>query len=96
MTGMATGGLRAGKSRGEVWLSAALLRRLRLRVGRVLFSGFPTGVRVGASVTAGGPFPATTTPLSTSVGVRAIDPFMRPVTYQDVPQCLRREALSWS
>ena len=33
----------------------------------------------------GGPFPATSAPATTSVGARAIERFLRPVVYQDVP-----------
>jgi NADP-dependent aldehyde dehydrogenase len=33
----------------------------------------------------GGPFPATSDGRSTSVGTLAIDRFLRPVCYQDVP-----------
>ena len=77
-------------------VAATLLRRVRLRAGRVLFGGFPTGVRVGRATTHGGPFPATTAPSTTSVGVRAIDRFVRPVTYQDLPESLRGSALAWT
>ncbi|KAA9108105.1 aldehyde dehydrogenase family protein [Microbacterium rhizomatis] len=81
---------------GDATTSARLLRRLRLRAGRVLFGGFPTGVRVGRATTHGGPYPATNAPSTTSVGVRAIDRFLRPVTYQDLPDTLRDRALSWT
>ncbi|MNR66357.1 Alpha-ketoglutaric semialdehyde dehydrogenase [compost metagenome] len=33
----------------------------------------------------GGPFPSTSDSRSTSVGASAIDRFLRPVSYQDVP-----------
>ena len=33
----------------------------------------------------GGPYPATSDPRSTSVGTLAIDRFLRPVSYQDIP-----------
>ena len=36
----------------------------------------------------GGPYPATTAPLSTSVGMTAIKRFMRPVAFQDLPDAL--------
>jgi alpha-ketoglutaric semialdehyde dehydrogenase len=81
---------------GDHALLPPLMRRLRLRVGRVLFGGYPTGVRVGSATTHGGPFPATTTPWTTSVGARAIDRFVRPVTYQNLPDSLRATALAWS
>lgn len=65
--------------------TSALLRRLELLVGRIVFNGWPTGVEVGHAVVHGGPFPATSAPSSTSVGSRAIERFLRPVAYQNVP-----------
>ena len=56
--------------------------------GRMLFNGWPTGVEVGHAMVHGGPFPATSAPSTTSVGSRAIERFLRPVAYQDVPQQL--------
>jgi NADP-dependent aldehyde dehydrogenase len=47
--------------------------------------GWPTGVEVGHAMVHGGPFPATSAPATTSVGARAIERFLRPVAYQDVP-----------
>jgi NADP-dependent aldehyde dehydrogenase len=41
----------------------------------------------------GGPFPATSDSRSTSVGATAIDRFLRPVCYQNVPEGLLPEAL---
>jgi len=41
----------------------------------------------------GGPFPATSDARSTSVGAAAIERFLRPVCYQDLPQALLPEAL---
>jgi NADP-dependent aldehyde dehydrogenase len=51
----------------------------------VLFNGYPTGVEVCHAMVHGGPFPATSDARSTSVGATAIDRFLRPVCYQDVP-----------
>ena len=65
-----------------------LLERLELLAGRVLFNGWPTGVEVGHAVIHGGPFPATSAPSTTSVGSRAIERFLRPVAYQNVPEQL--------
>ncbi|MFG3685658.1 aldehyde dehydrogenase (NADP(+)) [Micromonospora sp. NPDC047740] len=62
-----------------------LLAELELKAGRVLVNGWPTGVEVGHAVVHGGPFPATSDPRSTSVGTLAIDRFLRPVSYQNVP-----------
>lgn len=53
--------------------------------GRIVWNGFPTGVAVAWSMQHGGPFPSSTAPATTSVGARAIRRFLRPVTYQDVP-----------
>ena len=48
----------------------------------------PTGVEVGYAQVHGGPFPATSDSRTTSVGARAIERFLRPVAYQDVPKGL--------
>jgi acyl-CoA reductase-like NAD-dependent aldehyde dehydrogenase len=70
---------------GEAELTATLLDRLSARAGRVVFGGWPTGVAVTWAMHHGGPWPATTVPLHTSVGVTAVRRFQRPVTYQNVP-----------
>lgn len=67
--------------------AAAWLTRLSRFAGRVIFGGWPTGVAVAPAMTHGGPYPATTTP-TTSVGGTAIDRWLRPVTYQTVPEDL--------
>jgi NADP-dependent aldehyde dehydrogenase len=41
----------------------------------------------------GGPYPATTAPGTTSVGMTAIKRFMRPVAFQNVPDNLLPDAL---
>jgi NADP-dependent aldehyde dehydrogenase len=66
-------------------LAAALLPALERKAGRVLFNGFPTGVEVSHAMVHGGPFPATSDSRTTSVGATAIERFLRPVCYQDVP-----------
>lgn len=64
----------------EAWRPiAAALRR---KVGRLILGGWPTGVAVTWSMQHGGPWPATTSVLHTSVGATAIRRFLRPVTYQ--------------
>ena len=55
------------------------------RVGRVIWNGWPTGVGVNRAQHHGGPWPATTSPLHTSVGVTAIRRFLRPVAFQSMP-----------
>lgn len=74
-------------------IAGALLPLLERKVGRILFNGFPTGVEVSHAMVHGGPFPATSDSRSTSVGATAIERFLRPVCYQDVPQDLLPEAL---
>jgi NADP-dependent aldehyde dehydrogenase len=58
------------------------------RVGRVAWNAWPTGVAVSRAQHHGGPWPAATSPLHTSVGVTAIRRFLRPVVYQSVPEQL--------
>jgi NADP-dependent aldehyde dehydrogenase len=66
-------------------LARKLLPILERKAGRVLFNGFPTGVEVSYAMVHGGPFPATSDSRTTSVGATAIERFLRPVCYQDVP-----------
>lgn len=66
-----------------------LLNELSRKVGRILVNGWPTGVEVCDSMTHGGPYPACSIAGSTSVGTRAIERFVRPVSFQDMPDaCL--------
>jgi NADP-dependent aldehyde dehydrogenase len=69
-------------------VTAALLDVLTERVGRVVWNGWPTGVSVSYAQHHGGPYPATTSVQTTSVGTAAIDRFLRPVTYQDAPDAV--------
>lgn len=64
---------------------AGLVRELAPRVGRIVFDGYPTGVRVSWAQHHGGPWPATNSQ-HTSVGVSAIRRFLRPLAYQDAPE----------
>jgi NADP-dependent aldehyde dehydrogenase len=74
-------------------IAGALLPVLERKVGRILFNDFPTGVEVSHAMVHGGPFPATSDSRTTSVGATAIERFLRPVCYQDVPADLLPEAL---
>ncbi len=69
-------------------LAMKLIAGATTRVGRVLHDGVPTGVAVSWAQQHGGPYPATTAPGSTSVGMHAVDRFLRPVAYQDLPEVL--------
>jgi NADP-dependent aldehyde dehydrogenase len=69
-------------------MAARLLPTLERKAGRVLANGWPTGVEVSHAMVHGGPFPATSDSRSTSVGTLAIERFLRPVCYQDLPDAL--------
>jgi NADP-dependent aldehyde dehydrogenase len=69
----------------ETVLPARLATALRDKAGRLIWNGYPTGVAVAHAQNHGGPYPATSNPLHTSVGATAIRRFLRPVTWQDAP-----------
>jgi len=64
---------------------APLIEQLQEGAGRIVFDGFPTGVRVSWGQQHGGPWPATNTAHS-SVGVTALRRFLRPLAWQDAPE----------
>jgi alpha-ketoglutaric semialdehyde dehydrogenase len=66
--------------------AAPLIPALEQKVGRIIVNGWPTGVEVGHAIVHGGPFPATSDSRTTSVGTLAINRFLRPVAYQNIPQ----------
>ena len=70
-----------------------LLELAETKAGRVIVNSFPTGVGVSWSMQHGGPWPATTSSSTTSVGAASIDRWTRPVTFQGVPADLLPEAL---
>lgn len=65
-----------------------LLDVAQTKAGRVIANAFPTGVGVSWSMQHGGPWPSTTSPSSTSVGAASIERWLRPLTYQNVPEDL--------
>jgi NADP-dependent aldehyde dehydrogenase len=69
-------------------LALALMPTLERKAGRLLANGWPTGVEVSHAMVHGGPFPATSDGRSTSVGTLAMERFLRPVCYQDIPDAL--------
>ena len=71
----------------------ALLAAGVAKAGRVLVNGFPTGVGVSWSMHHGGPHPAATSSLHTSVGATGIRRWLRPVCYQNLPAPWLPEAL---
>ncbi|GAA1699148.1 aldehyde dehydrogenase (NADP(+)) [Microbacterium sediminicola] len=66
---------------------APLIPALGEASGRLVFNGYPTGVRVSWAQHHGGPWPATNS-LHTSVGITAIRRFLRPLAWQNAPQAL--------
>ena len=65
-----------------------VLAELEEKAGRIVWNGFPTGVAVTWAMHHGGPYPATTSPLHTSVGPAAMRRWLRPVSFQNVPESL--------
>ncbi|WP_118135591.1 aldehyde dehydrogenase (NADP(+)) [Oceanicella sp. SM1341] len=72
---------------GDAELAGDLLPVLERKAGRLLANGFPTGVEVCDAMMHGGPYPAATSH-TTSVGTMAIRRFLRPVSYQNIPEGL--------
>jgi NADP-dependent aldehyde dehydrogenase len=91
LEGQLTATLHTGPGDGPE--AARLVPRLELLAGRIVHGGWPTGVEVGPATVHGGPFPATSDARSTSVGTLAVDRFLRPVAYQDLPADLLPEEL---
>jgi NADP-dependent aldehyde dehydrogenase len=83
LPGALTGTVHRGAA--EEGLPAQVAAELSQRVGRLLFDGYPTGVAVAWSMQHGGPWPATTNPLHTSVGMASMSRFLRPLTWQNAP-----------
>ncbi|WP_112310709.1 aldehyde dehydrogenase (NADP(+)) [Pseudogemmobacter bohemicus] len=73
---------------GDTEAAKALLPVLERKAGRVLVNGFPTGVEVADAMVHGGPYPASTNFGATSVGTLSIRRFLRPVSYQNLPDAL--------
>lgn len=71
-----------------------LLPLLECKAGRIIFAGWPTGVEVCHAMEHGGPSPATSDARTTSVGARAMDRFLRPVCYQNMPKSLLPSAIA--
>lgn len=78
---------------GDEAAGAIVLPLLAGKAGRVLANGWPTGVEVTHAMVHGGPFPATSDGRTTSVGTLALGRFLRPVSYQDIPDALLPPAL---
>ena len=73
---------------GDTEAARALMPVLERKAGRILVNGFPTGVEVADAMVHGGPYPASTNFGATSVGTLAIRRWLRPVSYQNMPEDL--------
>ncbi|SEQ70943.1 NADP-dependent aldehyde dehydrogenase [Lentzea xinjiangensis] len=86
LPGTLTGTVHAAESdHAEAGEIAEVLRHV---AGRLIFNAWPTGVAVAWGQHHGGPWPATTNPLHTSVGATSIRRWIAPVTYQSWPDAL--------
>ena len=74
-------------------IARRLLPILERRTGRIVVNAFAHPQEVSYGTIHGGPFPATSDARFTSVGMSAIERFLRPVTYQGFPDELLSEAL---
>jgi NADP-dependent aldehyde dehydrogenase len=78
---------------GDTALARRLLPVLERRTGRIVINAFAHPQEVSHASIHGGPFPATSDSRFTSVGMSAIDRFLRPVCYQGFPDELLPDAL---
>ena len=88
LEGALTGSLFASE---EDEAAVTVSRAIAKRVGRISWNSWPTGVAVSIGQQHGGPYPASTSSLHTSVGLHAISRFLRPVSYQNFPASIATE-----
>jgi NADP-dependent aldehyde dehydrogenase len=69
-------------------LARELIPILETRTNRIIANSFSNMVEISHATIHGGPFPATSDPRFTSVGTTAIDRFLRPISYQNLPATL--------
>jgi NADP-dependent aldehyde dehydrogenase len=81
--GSLTGSIHADESDDRATV-LGIADRLAAQCGRLVFNGYPTGVRVSWAQHHGGPWPSTNS-VHTSVGATAIRRFLRPIAWQDAP-----------
>lgn len=91
LEGQLTATMQIGLEDGNA--AARFLPLLERKAGRIIVNGFPTGVEVGHAMVHGGPFPSTSDSRWTSVGSLAIARFLRPVSYQGMPDALLPHSL---
>lgn len=86
-----TGSLHSGPG-DDADVVRRLVDVLAARAGRIVFDGYPTGVRVSWAQHHGGPWPSTNA-VHTSVGATSIRRFLRPLAWQDAPSWVLPEEL---
>jgi len=91
LEGQLTGTILAEKE--ELTQNKEVFEALQNRVGRVIYNGVPTGVEVCPSMQHGGPFPASTDSRFTAVGIHSIKRWVRPISFQNMPEELLPEEL---
>jgi NADP-dependent aldehyde dehydrogenase len=69
---------------GDPWIHGSIDLAAQLS-GRVVFGGVPTGVAVDPAMHHGGPYPASSSAMFTSVGTGAVRRFLVPTAFQDMP-----------
>ncbi len=82
LDGALTGSVFASEGDGD---AVTVSRAIAQKVGRLSWNSWPTGVAVTIGQHHGGPYPASTSSIHTSVGLHAISRFLRPVSYQNFP-----------
>lgn len=82
-----------GEEEGDSVAEAALAL-LAARCGRLVWNGVPTGVVATWAMNHGGPWPSAYGSTFSSVGAAAIDRWLRPIAWQDVPDSLLPTELS--
>ncbi|MDP5136265.1 aldehyde dehydrogenase (NADP(+)) [Rheinheimera baltica] len=75
----------------ELRRERAFWQQLALKAGRLIVNQMPTGVEVCHAMQHGGPFPASTDSRYTAVGSQAIQRFVRPVCFQNMPEQLLQD-----
>jgi len=83
LEGSLTGSLHASKS--DHHLANKVYHKLELKVGRLIWNGFPPGVIPGVATHHGGPWPACTNSSYTSIGIEAYKRFIRPLHKKGFP-----------
>jgi NADP-dependent aldehyde dehydrogenase len=71
----------------------SLIEVINEKAGRLIYNGVPTGVEVCNAMHHGGPYPATSDARFTSVGLKAIKRFVKPIAYQNWPDHLLPQEL---